>query len=785
MTTSRATWISGLLGVLLALVTLLVYLPVRHHGFVAFDDPEYVTENPMVQKGLTWEGVKWAFTTGAVSYWHPFTWLSHMLDVQWFGDKASGAHLMNVLFHVANTLLLFAVLRRLTGALWRSAFVAALFALHPLHVESVAWIAERKDVLSSFFFLLAVWSYAKWASLESSHERERVVGEPSTRSRSRLLLTYGGALLFFACGLMSKPMVVTLPCALLLLDYCPLGRWKVGTTRRLFLEKVPFFLLSATSCVVTFAAQKQNDVVQSLERLSLTERVQNAFVSYADYLTKTFWPVDLAFFYPHPESWALARVAGAVILIVALTVAAVWLGRRFPFAVVGWFLFLGMLVPTIGIIQVGDQSMADRYTYLPLIGVFIVLGWGAAEVRERWRIPRAVIGIAAVVALVACAVRTTAQLQHWRDSESLFRHALAVTTKNYIAHTNLGNVLVAQGKIDEAIGHYEQAGKIRPDHAESFNNLGTALLRQRRVDEAIRCFEQALKINPTLVVARHALCSVLLANGRAKEAIPHLEKILEAEPANASARRDLGFALLQADRADDAIPHLEAAMKNLPDSAAAHYDLAIALFKSGRTDAAIPHFQKAAEGEPQNCEFLNNLGWALLQNGQVDEAIARFQAVLKIQPDAAPTHQTLAIALLRKGQAREAIAHYQSFLAHLPNDARALSDLAWVLATWPEASIRDGRWAVDLARRANQLSGGQNPEVLRALAAALAEDRQFAEAVKTAQHALELAESQANAELAAALRAHLKRYETGSPFHNQDALPNASIPTQRENALTP
>jgi tetratricopeptide (TPR) repeat protein len=769
MNNPRAPWISGFVGVLLVLATFLVYLPVRHHAFVAFDDPEYVVENQRVQPGLTKEGVKWAFTTGDVSYWHPLTWLSHMLDVEFFGSNPAGPHLVNVLFHLANTLLLFLLLQRLTGTLWRAAIVAALFALHPLHVESVAWVAERKDVLSSFFFLLSLCAYLHYAWPSAS--------SPPSRSR----LWYAGALLFFACGLMSKPMVVTLPCVLLLLDYWPLGRLKVAAVW----EKIPFFLLSAASCVVTFAAQKQNDVVQSLERLSIAERLQNAFVAYASYLEKTFWPTDLAFFYPHPESWATGRVIASLLLIVTLTSAVVWLGRKFPFAVTGWFLFVGMLVPTIGIIQVGDQSMADRYTYLPLIGIFVLLVWGTAEICVRWRVPRGVIGAVTAAVIAACAVRTSAQLSHWRDSETLFRHALAVTTNNYIAHTNLGNVLVAQGKIPEAIGHYEEAGKIRPDNAEPFNNLGTALLQQRRVEEAIRAFEQALQIDPQLATARHALCRLLMASGRGQAAIPHLEKILLAEPNNASARRDLGFALLQADRAEEAIPHLESALKTLPPSGAAHYDLAIALFKSGQTEAAVPHFQKASEAEPQNLEFLNNLGWALLQSGQVDEAIARFRAVLKMQPDAGPTHQTLAIALLRKGEAREAITHYQFFLNQLPNDARALSDLAWVLATWPDAAIRDGRRALELSRRANQLSGDRQPEFLRTLAAAHAENGQFAEAIKTAQRAIDLAQAESNPELVDALRLQLKRYEMDSPFRVQVAPTTPPISTLRENTVSP
>ena len=671
------------------MVTLMVYLPVRQHSFVVYDDSDYVTDNRVVQVGLTWAGVKWAFTTGHASNWHPLTWLSHMLDVQLFGTGPTGPHVVNVLFYAANTVLLFIVFRRLTGALWRSALVAALFALHPLHVESVAWVAERKDVLSAFFFLLTLWAYGKYVDL-------------SRVRNSRSGAWYGCALLLFALGLMSKPIVVTLPFVLLLLDYWPLRRLAIGdwqlVTRHLVREKVPFFLLSALSCVVTFVAQQKGGTVRSLASFSVGERFGNGLVSYGQYLGRTFWPVELAVFYPHPGQWPAGQVMLAGVLVAGLCLGAAWLGRRFPFAVVGWYWFVGMMIPVIGLVQVSNQSMADRYTYLPLIGVFMIVAWGAGEVVARWELPKVVVGIAAGGVAVACAAGTEAQLGYWRDSESLFRHALAVTKDNFVAYNSLGNALLEKGQVDEAIAHFQKTLEIQPDYADVHNNLGNALLQKGRVDEAIA--------------------------------------------------------------------HLQKAVGILPGDVSAHNNFGNALLSKGRLADAIAHYRKALEIQPDFSQAHNNLGWGLVRMGRLDEAIAHFRRALEVQPNYANAHNNLGFALLRKGQVREGLAHCQTALGLQPDDPDTLCNLAWVLATWPEPSARNGARAIELAEHANQLSAGRDPEILRILAAAYAEGGRFAEARMATQHGLQLADARSDAELANALRSQIKLYQAGLPVRD-------------------
>jgi tetratricopeptide (TPR) repeat protein len=648
--TSNVQWIIPLL---LALITVLVYLPVRQHHFVSYDDPKYVTGNRMVQAGLTWGGAAWAFTTGQTGNWHPLTWLSHMLDVQLFGASPAGPHLVSVLFHTANTVLLFLLLRRLTGALWCSAWVAALFALHPLHVESVAWVAERKDVLSGFFFLLTLLAYARYAQSQ--------LGTLALDAR-RPARNYVLALFFFALGLMCKPMLVTLPFIMLLLDYWPLQRFNASTLQKAVVEKIPFFLLSAISCVVTFVMQQKDGDVQSLSAFPAGERVGNALVSYARYLGKTFWPADLAVFYPHPGHWPAAQATFAAILIAGLCLAVLWFGRRFPFAVTGWFWFFGMLIPTVGLVQVGNQSMADRYMYLPSIGLFVILAWSAREISLRWRSARGAMAMMGGLAVIACGVVTIGQLQHWQDDESLFRHALTVTRGNFVAHNNLGNDLLRRGQVAEAIVQYQQALAIQPGYELAHCNLGAALLQRGEVDEAIVEFQKALA--------------------------------------------------LQA------------------DLSAAH----------------------------------EQLGNALIQKGQVDEAVMHYEKALESQPDLTQAHVDLASALLEKGQAREALAHGWAALKMQPDDPAIMSDMAWVLATWPEASVRNGTQAIQLAEQANRLTAGQDAITLRALAAAYAEGGQFAKAVSTARNAVELAASQSNQPLAAALQSEIRLYQTGAPF---------------------
>jgi tetratricopeptide (TPR) repeat protein len=686
-----------LVGVLLALATLLVYLPTGYYGFADYDDREYVTQNPMVQAGLTWSGVKWAFTTTHASNWHPLTWLSHMLDCQLFGLSAGGPHLVNVLFHTLNAVLLFLLLLRLTSAFWQSALIAALFAWHPLRVESVAWVAERKDVLSACFGLLTLMAYVHYA-------QRRKQGKAAA-------VDYGLAWLFFALGLMSKPMLVTLPFIFLLLDYWPLQRAPGGGPglarwSRLVWEKGPFLALAAASCVVTFIAQQHGEAVAPLASYPLRFRLENAVVAYADYLLKSVWPVHLAVIYPLSENLPLVSVLTATLTLILISWLA-WRRRRpEPYLLTGWLWFLGMLVPVIGLVQAGMQSMADRYTYLPQIGLFLgvtfCIGHWAAKRRLN---PVVMISVAGIV-LAGCLILTARQLQYWRDSETLFRHALAVTQDNPVAQNNFGTALLQEGRMDEAMAHFQKAVEIDPDYAVAHDNLGNILLQKGRVDEAIAQFQKALEAKP--------------------------------------------------------------------DYAEVHYNLGIILLQRGQVDEAIAHYQRALEAKPDFVKAHYNLGNILLRKGQVEEAITHYQKALAIQPDYADAHFNLATALLCQGRVAEAVAQYRKTVEFKPDAVAARDNLAWVLATCPDASVRNGGAAIAQAEEANRLVGGNNPKILCTLAAAYAEAGRFPEAVATAQRALQLATTQDNADLVTSLRTQLASYQTNAPFRDV-SLTNGAV----------
>jgi tetratricopeptide (TPR) repeat protein len=703
------------ISLLLAAATLAVFYPVVHHQFVSFDDPDYVTANTHVKGGLTRGDVAWAFRASFAGNWHPLTWLSHMLDCQLYGLNPAGHHLTSLLLHAANAVLLFLLLRRLTGAVWRSAFVAALFALHPLRVESVAWVAERKDVLSAFFFMLTLCAYARYAEVRSQH--------PASSIRYHATHYYLLSLLCFALGLMSKPMLVTLPCVLLLLDYWPLQRLQLNTRNStlkalfpLLREKIPFFLLSAASCLVTVLAQER--AMQPLTNLSIGSRIGNALVAYVRYLGKTVWPTHLATPYPHPGHWPLPQVLLAAVLLIGLTLGALSLYRKLPFVPVGWFWFLGTLVPVIGLVQVGEQSMADRYSYLPLVGLFIILAWGARAAALRWQVPGVVLGVAAALVLFPCAWRARDQLRCWQNSESLYRHAVAVTKNNWISYYNLGSCLDAEGHAEEAMTNYFKAVEMQPNYPDPLNNIGCLLAGRKQFAEAVPFFEAALRANPDLVRPRQNLASALCELGKYSEAIPHLRRVVREKPedtgalnylANALARQGqfpeaipyyeaalrvqpvlpatqygLANALIRLHRTAEAIQHYRLAVAQKPDYAQARHDLGIALAREGKPDEALLQLREAVRAEPHNPVFLVSLAKLLAAGRQFEEAIPVYEEALRLRPENATAHFNLGNALAAQGKLDEARRHFSEALRLKPDFAAAQQALQALAASKPQ-----------------------------------------------------------------------------------------------------
>jgi len=585
----------------LAAITLLVFGQTVHHDFFDYDDNVYVYENAPVAGGLTLSGVLWAFTHVHSSNWHPLTWISHMLDCQLYGLNPGGHHLTSVLLHAATAIMLFLVLRRMTGFLWRSAFVAAVFAIHPLRVESVAWVSERKDVLSGLFFMLTLWAYVRYVCGRSGVENREpgapAISAPGCRYSTR---DYGLVLLFFALGLMCKPMLVTLPLVLLLLDYWPLNRFpqpEGGLVQwRLIGEKIPLLALSGASGIATLIAQA--GARSPLGRISLSLRVGNAAISYVTYLGQMFWPSGLAVLYPFsPKDVGAVQVMLSLILLAGISLGVLVLRRR-PYLLTGWLWYLVMLVPAIGIVWVGTQARADRYTYLPQIGLYLMLTWAAADLAAGWRRRRFVLGGSAALILVALVFRAHAQASYWRNSETLWTHTLACTSDNIIAHNNLGNELTRKGELDEAIAHFQTALQINPDYAEAHYNLAEALLKKGGMDEAIFHYQAALRINPGYFDARNNLGNALMRTGRVDEAITHYERALQIQPGSAGAHVNLGNALVGRGRVDEAITHYERALQINPDFALAHYNLSKVLFQKGEVEEATTHYRRAVQINP-------------------------------------------------------------------------------------------------------------------------------------------------------------------------------------------
>ena len=626
---------------LLALAVWAVFGQTLHHEFVNYDDGDYVYENSTVTQGFNLSGIAWAFTHAHGGNWHPLTTLSHMLDCQLYGLKPGGHHLTNVLLQAATAIWLFLVLRNLTGAFWPSAFVAAVFAIHPLRVESVAWVSERKDVLSGLFFMLTIGAYARYARQAGGWSRKSQAGKvahlPSLVSGLRSP-AYWLALLLFTLGLMSKPMLVTVPFVLLLLDYWPLqriipeGQFATRDLRRLgrlFLEKAPFLLLAAADCVATILAQ--GSAIAPVEKLSLLARIGNALVAYAVYLGQAFYPAGLAVFYPHLgkhlTGWA-AGLCGVVLIII--TVGVLRWQRQKPYLLVGWLWYLGMLLPVIGLMQVGTQARADRYTYLPHIGLYIVIAWGLADLCGTWRDRRVLLPTAAVLTLTVLLVLARVQTTYWRDSVSLWSHALACTPENRLVHSNLGDALSHQGKLTEAIQHYERALQLQPDEFEIHNDLGVTLRKQGKLTEAMQHYERALQLKPDYAEAHNNFGNALAAQGKFTEAMAHFERALQLKPDYAEAHNNLGLALSTQGKLIEAIPHFERALQLNPTDAATHNNWGLALHKHGKMPEAIPHFEQALQLNPNlaGTEYL--LGDALAAQGMLQEALPHFQRALNL-----------------------------------------------------------------------------------------------------------------------------------------------------------
>ena len=719
-------WLASFACLVLVAITWLVFGQTLGHDFVNFDDHWYVYENPSITRGLSVDGVIGAFTHTHAGNWHPLTTISHMLDCQLFGLKAGGHHFTNVLLHSIGVVLLFLVLRQMTDGLWQSAFVASLFAIHPLHVESVAWISERKDVLSALFFMLTLFAYVHYARA------------PSVRR-------YLAVAFVLALGLMSKPMLVTLPFVLLLLDYWPLKRFSGERTRltrnirrpaecptnvrglsnrtkvfgrapkstrggacaprtalSLLIEKIPLLALSAPSCAATLLAQRYG--AGAIDQLPFAWRLNNAAISYVAYIWQMFWPARLAAFYPHPnDQLPLWQVFLAIAFLIAVSLLAIHWRKERPYIFTGWFWYVGMLVPVIGLVQVGEQARADRYTYLPQIGLYVLIVWGitdlmapimmrnsgsrpvATGLRLVTRGSRGVrtdgpqgrgykpfcAAIAAAI-IIALSWRAFVQTSYWENSEMLWNHTLAITPDNDMAHNSLGDLFLRRGELDKAISHFETALKIRSGNASAHYNFGGALIEN---------------------------------------------------------------------------------------------NLATALARKGLLGEAIGHYEKAAKLRPDYGDAYFNLGSVLFRQGRIGEAIAQWQKALATQPNDADFHTVLGNAFLKRGLQKDAIAEYEHAARISSQDPLARNNLAWLLATSSDASIRDGNRAIELAEQAVQLSGGKDPTYLRTLAAACAESGRFAEAIAAAEQAVRIAGTEGKSDLANALRDEIALYELGLPYH--------------------
>jgi len=626
-----------LICIFLAVSVFALYWPVHNHDFIRYDDDTYITLNRNVHSGINCKNICWAFTKYHSNNWHPVTWISHMLDCKIFGLNAGAHHLVNVFFHIINTLLLFIVFKRMTKALWISAFIAAVFGLHPLHTESVAWIAERKDVLSTFFWLLTMLAYFYYTK---------------KRNVQRYLLT----LVLFVLGLMAKPMLVTLPFVLLLLDYWPLERMRFSKSKQipintkvnnvieqkpisyLFLEKIPFFIFAFLSSIVTFIVQRNSGAVKTIDSIDITSRIGNAFVSYIGYISKVFWPSKLAILYPYPlNGLPVIKVIICALALVGITAFVILLSRRRKYFVTGWFWYIVTLIPVIGLVQVGMQSMADRYTYIPMTGLLIIIAYGISELIKNRKYRNTVLSVLSIAILFSMFVKTSMQLKYWQNSQTLFERTLEVTQNNYIIENNYANYLCANGQIEQAIAHLNKSLAIKPDSGEAHNNLANIFNSQGNIDKAIEHYKISIKFEPDSPQAHHNFAIALTKKNMIDQAINEYNIALHLDPSNVESLSNLGFLMAQ----------------------------------KGNYKEAFDYYRKVFTIDP--CHILTHCryGYDLAQQGHIDEAIAEYCLVLKAQPDDVEMHCNLGFLLECKNQIPKAIELYRAALHYEPDNERA------------------------------------------------------------------------------------------------------------------
>lgn len=723
------------------------YAPALCFQFLTFDDQAYVTENRHVQKGLTFKNLEWAFSSVTAGNWQPVTMISHMADCQIYGLRPWGHHLTNLLLHAANAALVYLLLWRMTRGRWRSACVAALFAVHPTRIESVAWIAERKDVLCGLFFLLAAWCYVRYAKEQKNCRRRRSF--------------YALIIALFALALMSKPMAVTLPFVLLLLDYWPLARFGKPGGSKLIFEKLPLLAMSAADCAVTIWAQRRGHALASVQSLPLAVRMTHAFGACLDYVRLMFFPVRLAVFYPYRLHQASDQWIFGVVVVALATVATVLCWRRWPFVSMGWLWFVGMLFPVIGLVQVGGQGWADRYTYLPAIGLFVALVWGGAELARRMP----ALSLLAPVALAGCLVATEWQLPYWHDTLRLFTRAMDVTDGNYLAMTMVGSIQADTGHLREAVALYREALGYQPDYAEAHLFLGRALERAGDKNAALQEYEKAALLKPELAEA-NVLRGLLLAGElKYREAEACYAAAAKSDPESAAAENDWGRALQSQGLLRDSVRHYERALALNPTLAEAHNNIGIEYLQMGDLTAGIEELRAAHDLNPDNGQTTFNLGQALNQAGKWAPAAALLKDLAGRQPGDAKLQYQYGLALEHLGQTRTAMGCFAAAILDDQNFAEALNALAWLAATSPEASLRNGGQAVELAARACKLTENQRPEMLLTIGAAYAEQRRFDEAATVVMKALEMARERQATEIEENARQVLTAIKARRPFY--------------------